>query len=133
MISLAADETDRGLVMTLGDVLFNAASAELAPTASRTLFKAAHFLQLNPNRRVRIEGYTDNRGDADENLALSQARAQAVADFLESLGIEARRMEVVGYGEKHRIAENASVRGRAQNRRVEILFSDAVGRLGSPR
>ena len=133
MISLAAAETDRGLVMTLGDVLFKAASAELDPSASRTLLKLVHFLQLNPRRMIRIEGYTDNRGDAAENLALSEARAQTVDNFLQGLGIEARRMEVVGYGEQFRIAENASARGRAQNRRVEILFSDEQGRLGNSR
>ncbi len=133
MVSLAAAETDRGLVMTLGDVLFEAASAELGPSANRTLLKVVRFLQLNPKRRVRIEGYTDNRGDAAENLALSEARAQAVSDFMQSLGIDGARMEVVGYGEQHRVAENASARGRAQNRRVEILFSDEQGRLSSPR
>ena len=133
MVSLAAAETDRGLVMTLGDVLFRAASAELGASANRTLLKVVHFLQLNPKRRVRIEGYTDNRGDAAENLALSKARAQTVGDFMQSLGIDAGRIEVVGYGEQHRVAENASARGRAQNRRVEILFSDEQGRLSSPR
>lgn len=133
MISLAATETDRGLVMTLGDVLFKAASADLGPSANSTLLKVVHFLQLNPKRRIRIEGYTDNRGDAAENLALSTARAQAVGEFLQSLGVDATRIEVVGYGEQYRVAENASARGRAQNRRVEILFSDEKGQLGNPR
>lgn len=133
LISLAAAETDRGLVMTLGDVLFKAASAELDPSANRTLLQVVHFLQLNPKRKVRIEGYTDNRGDAAENLALSKARAQAVGDFMQSLGVDAQRLEVVGYGEQHRVAENASARGRAQNRRVEILFSDEQGRLNNSR
>lgn len=133
MIILAATETDRGLVMTLGDVLFKAASAELGPSANRTLLKVVHFLQLNPNRRIRIEGYTDNRGDASENLALSEARAQAVGAFMQGFGVDAARIEVVGYGEQFRVAENASARGRAQNRRVEILFSDEQGQLGSSR
>lgn len=133
MISLAAAETDRGLVMTLGDVLFKPASAELGSSANRTLIKLVHFMQLNPKRKVRIEGYTDNRGDAADNLILSKARAQAVGDFMQSLGVDAQRMEIVGYGEQHRIAENASARGRAQNRRVEILFSDEQGRLSTAR
>lgn len=133
LISLAAAETDRGLVMTLGDVLFKPASAELGNSANRTLLKLAHFLQLNPGRRIRVEGYTDNRGDATENLELSRARAQAVADFLVDLGIESRRMDVVGYGEQFRVTENASARGRAQNRRVEILFSDEGGQLAPAR
>ncbi len=133
MISLAAAETSRGVVMTLGDVLFKPSSAELGTAANHRLLKLAHFLQLNPARRVRIEGYTDNRGSAAENLALSLSRAQVVANFLEELGVDAQRMEVVGYGEAFRISENASARGRAQNRRVEIVFSDVEGRLGSPR
>lgn len=133
LISLAAAETDRGLVMTLGDVLFTAGSAEPSASAGPTLIKLARFLRLNPKRRIRIEGYTDNRGDADVNLALSQARAQAVADFVQSLGVDAGRIEAVGYGEQYRVAENASARGRAQNRRVEILLSDEAGRLASPR
>lgn len=133
LISLAAEETDRGLVMTLGDVLFQTGSAELGPSASRTLTRLAQFLQMNPRRRVRIEGYTDAQGKADNNLALSRARAQSVADLLVDLGIEPSRLEVLGYGEAHPVAENASSRGRARNRRVEILFSDAEGTLGPAR
>lgn len=133
LISLAATETDRGLVMTLGDVLFRAASDGLGPSANRTLLKVVHFLQLNPQRRIRIEGYTDSRGKAEDNLVLSRARAQAVADYMQSLGLDPSRIEVIGYGEQFRVAENASARGRAQNRRVEILFSDDQGQLGSPR
>ncbi|MGE4407460.1 MAG: OmpA family protein [Pseudomonas sp.] len=133
MMSLAASETDRGLVMTLGDVLFRAGSAELGNTANRTLLKLAHFLQLNPQRKVRIEGYSDSSGDAQENLMLSQARAQAVADLLVDLGIEPARVEPRGYGDRFPIAENASAHGRAQNRRVEILFSDAEGGFAPER
>jgi len=133
LISLAATETDRGLVMTLGDVLFRAGSDRLGPEANRTLLKLAHFLQLNPQRKVRIEGYTDSRGDAQENLELSRARAQAVASILTDLGIDAQRIDVRGYGEQFPVAENASARGRAQNRRVEILFSDPQGRFAPDR
>lgn len=133
MISMAATETDRGLVMTLGDVLFRADSDVLGREANRTLLKLAHFLELNPQRRVRIEGYSDNRGAAEHNLALSKARAEAVAEVLTDLGIAPQRIEVRGYGEQFPVAENASARGRAQNRRVEILFSDAKGDLGPDR
>jgi outer membrane protein OmpA-like peptidoglycan-associated protein len=133
MMSLAASETDRGMVMTLGDLLFHAGSADLNSSANRTLLKLVHFLQLNPQRKVRIEGYSDSRGDPQANLALSQARAQTVADLLVNLGIATERIEVRGYGERFPLAENASARGRAQNRRVEILFSDAEGNLGPDR
>ncbi|AXO61970.1 DUF4398 domain-containing protein [Pseudomonas sp. phDV1] len=133
MVRLAANETERGLVMTLGDMLFDAGRADLQPAANRTALKLVQFLQINPQRRVRIEGYTDNTGDAAENLELSRARAQAVADLLVDLGVEAKRIQVVGYGVDFPVAENASARGRAQNRRVEIVFSDERGQLGAER
>ena len=133
VVNLAASETDRGLVMTLGDVLFDTGSSDLKASASRTILKLVQFLQINPRRVVRIEGYTDNSGVAAENLELSRARAQAVADVLKDLGVDDQRMEVKGYGEAHPLAENASAKGRAQNRRVEILISDEQGRLSADR
>lgn len=133
VVNLAASETDRGLVMTLGDVLFDAGRTELKASANRTILKLVQFLQINPRRNIRIEGYTDNRGVAAENLELSRARAQAVADVLSDLGIDSKRMQVKGYGEAHPLAENASAKGRAQNRRVEILISDEQGLLGDER
>ena len=133
VVNLAASETDRGLVMTLGDVLFDAGRTELKASANRTILKLVQFLQINPRRNIRIEGYTDNRGVSAENLDLSRARAQAVADVLVDLGIDSRRMQVKGYGEAHPLAENASAKGRAQNRRVEILISDEQGKLGDYR
>lgn len=133
VVNLAASETDRGLVMTLGDVLFDAGRTELKASANRTILKLVQFLQINPRRTIRIEGYTDNSGVAAENLELSRARAQAVADLLVDLGIDTGRVEVKGYGEAHPLAENASAKGRAQNRRVEILISDERGVLGGGR
>ncbi|MDT4822788.1 type VI secretion system peptidoglycan-associated domain protein [compost metagenome] len=133
MIALAATETDRGLVMTLGDVLFDTGRADLKASANRTVLKLVQFLQLNPRRIVRIEGYTDSSGKKQDNLNLSTERAQAVADALVDLGIDAKRIQVQGYGEAHPVAENASNRGRAQNRRVEIVFSNDKGVLGPAR
>lgn len=133
VVSLAASETDRGLVMTLGDVLFDTGSSDLKASASRTLLKLVQFLQINPRRKIRIEGYTDNSGKAADNLELSWARAQSVADALKDLGVDAKRIEVKGFGEAHPLAENASSKGRAQNRRVEILISDEQGRLSLDR
>ncbi len=133
IVSLASTATDRGLVMTLGDVLFDVGYADLNASANRTVLKLVQFLQLNPRRVVRIEGYSDSRGDKQKNLELSRARAQAVADALIDLGIDPKRIEVQGYGESYPLAENASAKGRAQNRRVEILFSDEQGRLGPAR
>ena len=133
IISLATTQTDRGLVMTLGDVLFDTGEAELKSSANRTVLKIVQFLQLNPKRVVRIEGYTDSTGGKQENLKLSRGRAQSVADLLMDLGIDDKRIEVEGYGDQYPVEANASERGRAQNRRVEIVFTDEKGQLGAAR
>lgn len=132
MVALAT-QTDRGLVMTLGDVLFDTGEAELNNSANRAVLKLVQFLQFNPKRIVRIEGYTDNTGDKQANLVLSKERAQSVADVLMDLGIDDGRIQVEGYGDEFPIEANASERGRAKNRRVEIVFSDEKGRLGATR
>lgn len=131
--SLSTNQTERGLVMTLGDMLFDTGHAELKSSANRTVLKVVQFMLLNPKRVVRIEGYTDSTGDRQENLKLSKDRAQAVADVLSDLGIEDERIQVEGYGDQFSVDSNASERGRAQNRRVELVFSDEKGRLSAPR
>jgi outer membrane protein OmpA-like peptidoglycan-associated protein len=133
MVALVTTQTDRGLVMTLGDVLFDTGNAELKSSANRTVLKLVQFLQLNPKRVVRIEGYTDSTGGKEENLQLSRDRAQSVADLLMDLGIDEKRLQVEGYGDEFPVDANASERGRAQNRRVEIVFSDDKGHLGAAR
>ncbi|HEY0287390.1 MAG TPA: OmpA family protein [Pseudomonas sp.] len=133
IISLSTHQTERGLVMTLGDMLFDTGRAELKSSANRTVLKVVQFLQLNPKRVVRIEGYTDSTGDSQDNLQLSKDRAQSVADVLSDLGIEDERIQVLGYGDQYAVDVNTSERGRAQNRRVEIVFSDEKGRLSAPR
>ncbi|HEK1691330.1 membrane protein [Pseudomonas putida] len=133
IVALASQQADRGLVMTLGDVLFDTGRADLKNSASRTVLKLVQFLQLNPRRVVRIEGYADNTGAPEDNLKLSRDRAQAVADMLVDLGVDEKRLQVEGYGDQYPIEANASERGRAQNRRVEIVFSDDKGRLAPAR
>jgi outer membrane protein OmpA-like peptidoglycan-associated protein len=133
IVSLSTTQTERGLVMTLGDVLFDTGHTELKSSANRTVLKVVQFLQLNPRRVVRIEGYTDNTGDHQENLRLSQDRAQSVADVLMDLGVDEKRIHVQGYGEQYPVEANASERGRAKNRRVEIVFSDSKGQIGPNR
>ena len=133
IISLATTQTDRGLVMTLGDVLFDTGEAELKSSANRTVLKIVQFLQLNPKRVVRIEGYTDSTGGKQENRKLSRDRAQAVADMLMDLGVDDKRIQVEGYGDEYPVEANASERGRAQNRRVEIVFADEKGQRGAAR
>lgn len=133
MTRLAEQDAERGLVLTLNDIVFASGHATLKPAANRTILKLVQFLQLNRQRTLRIEGYTDSEGDPQVNLQLSLDRAQAVADSLIDLGVDAQRLQVRGYADAFAVAENATERGRAQNRRVEIVFSDENGRLAAER
>jgi outer membrane protein OmpA-like peptidoglycan-associated protein len=126
---LQAKQTDRGMVMTLSDVLFETGRATLAPGAARDLDRLATALKDNPNTRVKIEGYTDSVGSVAYNQGLSERRAQAVADALEMRGVPGGRYQVEGLGKEYPVASNATPEGRQQNRRVEIVFSDNAGRF----
>ena len=91
--------------------------------------RLAHALKDNPNTRVKIEGYTDSVGSDSYNQELSQRRAQAVADALQSRGVPADRYQIEGLGKEFPVATNDTPAGRQQNRRVEIVFSDDAGRF----
>jgi outer membrane protein OmpA-like peptidoglycan-associated protein len=121
----------RGTVITLsGGVLFESGKAELLPGAQDQLTRVAAYLKNSP-RPVVIEGYTDSRGSSSTNQALSEKRAQAVADYLTSQGVPADRIRAVGKGASSPIASNASASGRSQNRRVEIVLERAPATAGS--
>jgi len=126
---LQAKQTERGMVLTLGDVLFDTNKATLKPGADQRIDRLATFLQKNPNERLIIEGYTDSTGSEEYNEELSQRRAQAVANVLAGQGIPASRYQVVGKGQAFPVASNATPAGRQQNRRVEVVFSDQSGRF----
>jgi len=126
---LQAKQTDRGMVMTLSDVLFDTGRATLKPGATRDLDRLAQALKDNPNTRVKIEGYTDSVGSAAYNQGLSERRAHAVADALEVRNVPADRYVVEGLGKEYPVASNNTPEGRQQNRRVEIVFSDNAGRF----
>ena len=128
---LAAQKTDRGMVMTLGDVLFDTDQATLKPGASEIIGRLATFLSRNETTRIRVEGHTDSTGDDAYNEELSRRRAQAVADALSARAIASTRVEVVGRGEGFPVATNDTSAGRQQNRRVEIVFSDPEGELAA--
>lgn len=116
-----AKKTDRGLVLTLGDVVFETGKADLAPGAYRTIDKLTEFLHANPGRRVAVEGHTDSRGNDAYNLSLSQRRADAVAAAIISRGISTDRITARGLGEAVPVANNETAAGRQLNRRVEIV------------
>jgi outer membrane protein OmpA-like peptidoglycan-associated protein len=127
LAELQAKPTERGMVLTLGDVLFDTAQATLKPGANQTIDQLAEFLQKNEDTRIRIEGHTDSRGSDEYNRELSKERADSVASALEAEGVPPSRFEVLGRGEGYPVASNDSAAGRQQNRRVEIVFSDPAG------
>jgi OOP family OmpA-OmpF porin len=124
LAELKAKRTDRGFVITLGDVLFEYNQARLKPGAQQNLYRLISFLKQHPEQNVLIEGHTDSSGSESYNLGLSQRRAQAVRDFLVMNGIGPERINARGYGEAYPVASNDTTAGRQQNRRVEIVFGE---------
>ena len=134
LASLKAQHTDRGMVLTVGDVLFAPGRAEVGPGAQRSIDKLAEFLGTYSKRNVLIEGHTDNLGNEDFNVKLSQQRADAVRDLLTARGISPQRVRTKGYGPKFPVVDNDSAAGRQQNRRVEVLvLNEGVSAEGSTR
>jgi OmpA-OmpF porin, OOP family len=129
LAELQAKKTDRGVVVTLGDVLFDTGQATLKPGADLALNRLATYLNANPDTKIIVEGHTDSRGSEDYNMGLSERRAQAVATALETRGVQAGQVQTFGRGKAYPVASNETAEGRQQNRRVEIVFSDASGRF----
>ncbi len=125
--NLQAKQTDRGMVLTLGSVLFASGKAILLPGAAETVDRLSEFLHKQPKLAVLVEGHTDNIGGADYNLDLSQRRADAVRESLLSRGVAGERIRSRGRGMDYPLASNSSPGSRQQNRRVEIIFSDENG------
>jgi outer membrane protein OmpA-like peptidoglycan-associated protein len=121
---LHAKPTDRGLVVTLGDVLFASGKADIMSGAAGNLDKLAAFLNKYPDRTVLIEGYTDNVGSEEYNQGLSERRADSVKSYLARQGIGMLRLSASGKGESSAVADNSSATGRQQNRRVEVVISN---------
>lgn len=132
LADLAAKKTERGMVITLGDVLFGTDLARLNVEGMRTAEKLANVLQKNPQRTVLVEGFTDSTGTAAHNQDLSERRATAVRGALQELGVARERVAIRGYGETYPIAANDTAQNRQLNRRVEIVLSDDTGKI-SPR
>ena len=126
---IEAQQTERGLLVTLGDVLFEFGKADLLTAAGPRLDKLAEFLRQYPERRLLVEGYTDSVGSVPYNLELSRRRAQAVQAALTLRGIDASRITTQGYGKDYPVANNATAEGRALNRRVEVIIVDDKGVL----
>jgi outer membrane protein OmpA-like peptidoglycan-associated protein len=129
LADLAAKQTERGLVITLGDVLFGTDLSNLNSDGLHTAQKLADVLSKNPQRTVLVEGYTDSTGTASHNQDLSERRAQSVRTALQSMGISGDRIFTRGYGQEFPVASNDNAGNRQMNRRVEIVLSDENGKI----
>ena len=125
LVELHAQKTERGMVVTIGDVLFATDRAELNANGMATVRKLAEIMMQNPDRTVMVEGFTDSTGSAAHNKDLSERRAASVAQALASLGVPRERIGMRGYGEAFAVASNDTAANRQLNRRVEIVLSNA--------
>lgn len=117
-----AEETSRGTILVINDLLFNSGGADLQPQSQRRLDPLVQYLQGNLKREIIIEGHTDSLGNPATNKNLSLKRAEAVKEFLISRGIESQRIETRGFGEEVPVATNTTNAGRSLNRRVEVVI-----------
>jgi len=129
---LNAKQTERGLVITLSDVLFSTNQAQLKSGGVRNVYKVADFLNQYAKYKVLVEGHTDNVGTDEHNQDLSERRAFAVQNALVDARVSSDRISARGYGEGMPIASNDNAGGRQLNRRVEIILSDNEGNI-APR
>jgi outer membrane protein OmpA-like peptidoglycan-associated protein len=125
LVELHAQKTERGMVVTIGDVLFATDRAELNANGMATVKKLAEIMSQNPDRTVMVEGFTDSTGTAAHNKDLSERRAASVAQALAGLGVPRERIAMRGYGEAFPVASNDTASNRQLNRRVEIVLSNA--------
>jgi outer membrane protein OmpA-like peptidoglycan-associated protein len=132
MKDMNARKTDRGMVVTVGDVLFDTNQSQLKPGGLRNMEKVVSFLKQYPMRKVLIEGFTDSSGSDSTNQQLSDRRADAVRSALVDSGVAGERIRAQGLGEAYPVASNDSAGGRQMNRRVEIVLSDDSGQI-APR
>lgn len=124
MKDMQAKKTDRGMVVTVGDVLFDTNQSQLKAGGLRNMDKVIGFLKQYPQRNVLIEGFTDSTGSASLNQQLSEDRADAVRSALVDGGVGSDRIRTQGLGQAYPVASNDSAGGRQMNRRVEIVLSD---------
>ncbi|MDY6944656.1 MAG: OmpA family protein [Pseudomonadota bacterium] len=131
LAELKAKKTDRGMVLTLGDVLFDTGLATLKPGAYSTVDRLASVLKEAPDRKVLIEGHTDSVGSDEYNQGLSERRAAAVQTALLERGVRSDQIRALGKGEAVPVASNDNAAGRQQNRRVEMIFTDNQSQVAS--
>lgn len=133
LADLKAKQTERGLVITFGDVLFNVGQAQLSAQGVSTAHRLADVLLQEPRSTVLVEGFTDSTGTPARNLELSQRRAEAVRNALIGMGVPGERIVTRGYGEAFPVAGNDTAGNRQLNRRVEIVLSENGGQIANRR
>lgn len=123
---LQTTETTRGLIINMGDVLFDFGKYSLKEDAKEKLAKLSGIILSHPGLNLTVEGYTDNIGSDAFNQKLSEQRADTVRDFLVAQGLTPQIVNAVGYGEQYPVASNNTAAGRAMNRRVQIVVSGEI-------
>ena len=123
---LPTTDTPRGLVVDMGDVLFDTGKSDLRPEGREDLAKLSGIVLNYPSLLLTIEGYTDNTGNAEINQTLSEQRANAVRNYLVNQGLAAGSVSAQGLGMSNPVADNGTAEGRQKNRRVEIIVSGEV-------
>ncbi len=131
LADLKLQKTERGMVLTLGDVLFETGQATLTPGAYATLDRLATALRQHPERKVLIEGHTDNVGSDQNNQGLSERRARSVEIALTKRGVDSSQITALGKGENFPMASNDTADGRQTNRRVELIFTDEQAQIAA--
>ena len=127
---LPTTDTPRGLVVNMGDVLFDTAKADLRPSAREALARLSGIVLNYPSLQLTIEGHTDSTGTDEFNQVLSEKRADNVRDYLAVQGVNPSQMTAKGMGKLAPVADNGTAAGRQKNRRVEIIVSGEV--IGTP-
>ena len=115
----------RGTILSMSDILFETGKADLKQELRENLSAIGAILQsLLTESKIIVEGHTDNVGSEDFNQKLSEQRAKAVMQYLIERGIDANRLQSIGYGLTKPVADNKTEEGRARNRRVELVIKD---------
>jgi outer membrane protein OmpA-like peptidoglycan-associated protein len=123
---LQTRDTPRGLVVNLGDVLFDFGKYDLRSEAREKLAKLSGIILAHPGLNLAVEGYTDNVGSDEFNQNLSEKRAESVRSYLIAQGLNSSNISAQGFGKSSPVADNRTEAGRQKNRRVEIVVSGEV-------
>lgn len=123
---LETRDTPRGLVVNMGDVLFDTGKYDLRPAAREELARLSGIILSHPGLKLEIEGHTDSTGSDELNQKLSAQRAEAVRSYLVEQGLPGDNVTATGLGKTVPVGDNSTAAGRQQNRRVEIVVSGEV-------